>query len=355
MPSILQLCRYGRLGSSSRLRMLDFVPFLEAEGFTVSSDCLLNDSVVRAFYEGHRRPWRTVASAYVRRLTKLFSRNKFDLVWIEKEVFPWLPAFFEMTMLGEAPFVMDIDDAWFARYSESANPLVRGILSGKLERIARKAKLVIAGNDVLANWAESAGAQNIEVIPTVVDLLRYSSGNRRSGGRPITVGWIGSPPNAHYLALAADGLRRCGDVKLVVVGGNGEPIPGVRTEHLPWKEKTEAQDVAQFDIGIMPLFDGFWEQGKCGYKLIQYMAAGCPVVASPVGVNVRLVEHGVNGFLARDADEWAEFVGRLVEDPALRAEMGAAGRRMVERSYSIQAVGPRLAEALRRALTEKAG
>lgn len=334
--------------------MLDFVPFLEAEGFTVSSDCLLDDSVVRAFYEGQRRPWGTVAAAYVRRMTKLLSRGRFDLVWIEKEALPWLPAICEESILGKTPFVMDIDDAWFARYSEGRNPLVREVLGGKLERLAAKARLVVAGNGVLADWAERAGARSVEVIPTVIDLRRYPPPGFRSGEKSLTVGWIGSPPNARYLRLVAEGLARCGNIRLLVVGGNGVSIPGVPTEHLPWAEETEAGILAEFDVGIMPLSDGLWEQGKCGYKLIQYMAAGRPVVASPVGVNVQLVQHGVNGFLAKDADEWAEFVGRLAGNPALRAEMGATGRMMVEQNYSVQAVAPRLAEALRGALTGRA-
>lgn len=350
MPSILQLCRYGRLGSSSRLRMLAFNALFEAEGFRVTSDCLLDDSVVRAFYEGRRRPLGTVAAAYARRTARLLARGRFDLVWIEKEMFPWLPACAEEVMLGKTPFVMDIDDAWFARYSQSRHPAVRRVLGGKLERLAARARLVVAGNDVLAEWAERAGARAVTVLPTVIDLDRYPPPRPRSGGQSVTVGWIGSPPNARYLELAAEGLARCSGIRLVVVGGDGAPLPGVPVEHLPWREESEADVLAGFDIGIMPLTDGLWERGKCGYKLIQYMAAGCPVVASPVGVNARLVEHGVNGFLARNADDWAHYIGLLAADPALRAVMGAAGRRRVEEAYSVQAVGPQLVRAVRGAL-----
>jgi hypothetical protein len=100
------------------------------------------------------------------------------------------------------------------------------------------------------------------------------------------------------------------------------------------------------DIGIMPLTDTPWSRGKCGYKLIQYMACGLPVVASPVGVNTHIVEHGVNGFLAASDAEWRDALYKLARDPGLRQKMGTAGRLKVETDYSLAAWGPRVAAML---------
>jgi hypothetical protein len=106
---------------------------------------------------------------------------------------------------------------------------------------------------------------------------------------------------------------------------------------IPWTEQTEAASIASFDIGIMPLLDGAFERGKCGYKLIQYMACGLPVVASPVGVNRQIVEHGVNGFLAETPEQWEQALQTLLADAGLRQRMGQAGRLKVEQHYCIQA------------------
>jgi hypothetical protein len=126
-----------------------------------------------------------------------------------------------------------------------------------------------------------------------------------------------------------------------------QPETAGTLEILPWAEDTEVTLIQSMDIGVMPLPDTPWTRGKCGYKLIQYMACGLPVVASPVGVNRDIVEHGVNGFLAESDDEWRAAVDALLNDADLRRRMGAAGRKKVEEQYSLQVWGPRVAQMLR--------
>ena len=121
---------------------------------------------------------------------------------------------------------------------------------------------------------------------------------------------------------------------------------------IPWSEDTEVVQIQSMDIGVMPLTDTLWARGKCGYKLIQYMACGLPVVASPVGVNKEIVEHGMNGFLAETDEEWQKAIGTLLSDADLRRRMGAAGRKKVEENYSLQVWGPRVAQMLRRVADE---
>jgi glycosyltransferase involved in cell wall biosynthesis len=134
-------------------------------------------------------------------------------------------------------------------------------------------------------------------------------------------------------------------IELRVIGAEVS-IPGVDVQCLPWKEETEAESIAQCDIGIMPLKDSPWERGKCGYKLIQYMACGLPVVASPVGVNVQIVRDGENGFLADGLQDWEIKLSQLLENSPLRSSMGNAGRARVEQEYCVQRVAPRLAQML---------
>ena len=124
---------------------------------------------------------------------------------------------------------------------------------------------------------------------------------------------------------------------------------------LPWAEETEVNLIQDMDIGVMPLPDTHWTRGKCGYKLIQYMACGLPAIASPVGVNCDIVADGVNGFLAENDDEWRTEIKKLLDDPDLRHRMGTAGRKKVEEQYSLQVWGPRVAQMLRGVVENKAG
>jgi glycosyltransferase involved in cell wall biosynthesis len=126
-------------------------------------------------------------------------------------------------------------------------------------------------------------------------------------------------------------------------------MAGVEVECVPWTEASEVAAIAECDIGVMPLFDSPWERGKCGYKLIQYMACGLPVVASSVGVNGQIVQEGISGFLADTAQAWVTVLAKLLADAALRQRMGHAGRLRVEQEYCLQVTGPRLVGLLRSA------
>ncbi len=357
MPSVLLLNRYDRLGASSRLRFLDFLPALSKAGVSVTPAPLFDDDYLRTLYAGRRQSPALLAASYARRLRHLLTNGHTDLVWLEKEALPWLPSWIEGRLLSRVPYVMDLDDAWFHRYGLHRSGLVRSVLGGKLAALARGARLVIVGNDHLADWARASGARDVLVLPTVIDLERYPPPTPCSRltpceDRPFTIGWMGSPSSARYLDLVAGALARLsGPVRVLLVGAHGaEPPglpPGLAVEHAPWREDQEVELLRRFDVGVMPLEDSPWARGKCGYKLIQYMAVGCPVVASPVGVNTTLVRDGENGFLALDEAGWGAALQRLADDKALRIRLGKAGRQRVEEHYSLQAVAPRLADALR--------
>jgi glycosyltransferase involved in cell wall biosynthesis len=346
MTDVLLLTRYERLGASSRVRFLQYLPALEREGFRFDVQPLLDNAYVRSLYGAPRVGTGHLLMAYARRLRALHRRLRYDVVWLEKEALPWLPAWVEIAPLQGIPYVVDYDDAWFHRYeSHWLSPL----LGHKIDAIMRVAHTVVAGNDFLARRARSAGARHVEIVPSAIDLDRYQNLPQRPAGGALNVGWIGIPLNAHYLSIVAPALRAVEGVNLQVVGG---PVPdalaGIRAESFPWTEETEIERIAAFDVGIMPLHDTPWERGKCAYKLIQVMAAGKPVIASPVGANRQVVAHGVNGFLAETPDEWAQAL-RALADPELRRRMGAEARRTVAEGYATAVVGPRLAAILRAA------
>ncbi|WP_298380452.1 glycosyltransferase family 4 protein [Azospirillum sp.] len=362
---VLLLSRYGRKGASSRMRHDQFLPFLAKANIQVETTPFFPDAYLDALYAGHRWPLPKVAGCYVRRGVALLTAGRHDLLWIEKETLPWLPFLAERLLLGMAPpYVVDFDDAWFHHYDRHRSRLVRHLLGDKLDRLMRGAALITVGNDYLAERAVQAGARRVEIVPTVVDLARYPCPVAKPTGplQPLRVGWIGSPTTARYLNLLAEPLTRLtaeGVIRPVLIGAGADALPGLDADRIPWSEAEEVAALNGLDVGVMPLIDSPWERGKCGYKLIQYMACGKAVVASPVGVNRAIVEPEgaptANGFLAVTATEWEAALRALAVDAELRRRLGQAGRSKVEHVYSLQAVAPRLAGLLRSATEVSAG
>jgi len=348
---VLLLTRYGRRGASSRLRAYQYLPYLESQGIQITTAPLLTDDYLSELYEGRVPRRGPIVRSYVTRLRHLLqAKARFDLLWIEYELFPWLPALAERWLAARGiRYVVDYDDAIFHRYGLHRNRLVRLALGKKIDVVMRGAETVIAGNRYLNEYARAAGAARVEQIPTGVDLTRYRLGGGSRDDRAFTVGWIGSPSTVRYLAIAAPALGALhheGSIRVVVVGVHNAGLDGIPVLTRPWSEDTEASDLEGFDVGIMPLPDEPWERGKCGYKLLQYMSASLPVVASPVGVNSEIVENGVTGFLAATPDQWVEAIQTLRRNPVLRRQLGEAGRKKVERLYSSHILGPKLSDVL---------
>lgn len=350
---VLALTRYGRLGASSRLRILQYLPWLQQADGHVTVQALVSNELLHARYQrGGYRPW-LLLRAYTSRCLAMLRRHDFDVVFIESEALPWAPLWMELALLRNVPYVADYDDATFHSYDRHARPWVRRLYGRRVDGLMANAALVVSGNNYLAQRARDAGAKWVEVVPTVIDLERYRLRMQTPAVDAVPrIVWIGSPSTVRYLQLLREPLRVLAErqpfVLRVICGGEVE-LPGVQVEVLPWSEDTEVADIGACDLGVMPLQDSPWERGKCGYKLIQYMACGLPVVASGVGVNPEIVRNGENGFLANTRQEWVAALGKLLGDPALRMQMGAAGRQRVEDEYCIQKTGPRMAKLLQSA------
>lgn len=319
---------------------------------------LFDAAYLADIYRGDRNH-REIANAYLKRLVRMRRGDWPDVIWLEKEALPWLPwALERMALPGGIPFVSDYDDAVFHRYDKHRHALVKGLLGRKIDKVMAHSAVVTAGNSYLAERARSAGARHVEIVPTVVDTDAYQAKPplARTGKRKI--GWIGTPETwvnfgVPLLDLVRDVARKRGGVFRAVGAGRHEGGSTAEVEFLDWSEEEEVSLIQGMDIGIMPLPDTPWARGKCGYKLIQYMACGLPVVASPVGVNREIVEPGVNGFLADTDEEWRQALDMLLRDEDLCRRMGAEGRKKVERHYSLQAYGPRVANILRDAAVSK--
>ncbi|PYU96364.1 MAG: hypothetical protein DMG08_02440 [Acidobacteria bacterium] len=238
-----------------------------------------------------------------------------------------------LTRVLKKPLVLDFDDAIYVPYiSPTYGRLVSSLkFPRKTEANLRLSRQVIAGNRLLADYALRFN-RNVTIIPTVVDVGQYRVENRMSDTLPV-LGWIGSPTTTQYLKPIIPVLRelsRRHHFVLRVVGANEHiQIDGVVVQNEPWRLERE---IADFQ-----------------FKAIQYMAAGLPCVASPVGVNKEIIQDGVNGFVANTPQEWLEKLSLLIKDPALRARLGAEGQQTVKRRYSLDAHAPRLLAVLQAA------
>ena len=238
--------------------------------------------------------------------------------------------------------IFDFDDAIWMRDSYSAKGFNSPRRMRRFRSIIEHCDAIVAGNDYLAEQASRwAGPSLVQVIPTCVDAQRYpvSSHDRPAG--LATLVWIGSSSTLRGLEAFQPTLERIAlgplGYRLKLICDRFFTLRNMPVIPCPWSEASEAAEIAAGDIGISWVPDDPWSRGKCGLKMLQYMAAGLPVVANPVGVQADLVRHGETGFLARSEDEWIEAVETLTRDPDLRREMGVAGRRLVEEQYSLEA------------------
>ncbi len=282
-----------------------------------------------------------LSASPVNRWSQFLRARQYDIVILQRRLLqPW-----DVSLLRRAArhLVFDFDDAVMYRSSKWKNPKSRSRML-KFKKTVEACDLIFAGNNFLKKETERfVPSHRVHMIPTVVDLERYTPKNQAESHDRVTFGWIGSRGTLPYLKgimPALEGLsERCGNVQLKIVCDEfleSRRIPIVKKI---WEERTEVEDVKSFDVGIMPLSDDLWARGKCALKIIQCLAVGVPVVCSPVGTNRDIIRNGLNGFWARTHEEWVESLSALAEDSSLRQKMGLAGRTTVAECYSVQAVG----------------
>lgn len=349
---IVYFSKYSISGPSSRYRIYQYLPFLMAEGVYCKVCPLFGETYFSAFsiYRGN------ISGAFFKILYSLWRFTlrlkdltihayRGDLVVIQSQLFPYIPPIFELILyLTGKGYVVEYDDATYAV------PAHRW----KIGAIMRWAKHIIVGNRVLMQYAKQHN-QRVTVIPTVIPIEKYKVRKYDPPTARIIIGWVGLPYNIHYLKIVEYALRKISlEQKItfrVVSAFNMSNIPeifkdklfeGIEVEWREWKLETEVSEIQNFHIGIMPLTQDEWSMAKCGAKLLQYMAAGIPSVASPAGVNKDIITDGENGFLAETSEDWYKKLSLLCVNTPLRNLIGTKARKTVETYYSLDKWAPRL-------------
>lgn len=347
MLKVLAFTRYTKLGASSRLRFYQYINEAKNYNIDLEPSPLFNEDYINRLYSGKGRSFQIVFFSYIKRFFKLFTVYKYDLIIIEKELFPYFPGLFENILyLIKKKYIVDYDDAVFHLYDQSKNLFIK-LLSKKIDLIMFRSDLVVCGNEYIAQRAKVVNANKIKIIPTVVDINKYFVSKKKILGT-VVIGWIGNPSTVHLLEMVRDSLNILSqrfDIVLHVIGAHFNSS-AFKVNCINWDEDTEVRSIQEIDIGIMPLNDGPFERGKCGYKLIQYMACGKPVVASPVGVNEKIVRESNAGYLALNKNDWTQALSELCQSEDLRIKYGYEAREYIEKYYSMQIMLPTFANAI---------
>lgn len=354
----MKLCYFAKatsIGPSSRYRIYQYLPYLQSQG--------VETHVYPLFGPGYFRllRWRVkwvqaigkslyTSLRFVKRAIDVFSIGPADLIVVEGPLFPYCAPLIERALARRYRLILELDDAIYLTRSHGQ----------KIPILLRLSAGAIVGNAALAQYASSYTSR-VYIVPTVVDTERFRpqkdkvSSRAMDDDRELRIAWIGLAFNFPCLEMLVPvflKLQQEYRIIIRVISALPPVLPGVKMEFRRWSFESEVQDLQSCDIGVMPLTDTEWARGKCGLKLLQYMAVGMPAVASPVGVNRDIIREGENGLLAVTEDDWYRQLALLCHDSALRKRIGASARRTVEARYSLKKWGPQLVERYRAIVAE---
>lgn len=337
----------GGEAPSQRFRFEQYFRFLDEKNVSYTCAPFWDDAGWAVLYsKGNvlHKMWALFRGLYHR--YRLFRRlDTYDFVFIHREIDPLGLAVFRRMLKKRkerARIIFDLDDAiWIPNSSKNNRFMERFRNWDQAPALASLAGRISGGNDYLCEWASAYGGETT-VIPTSIDTENLHNRTRDQDTERVTIGWTGTHSTLFYLEQYLPVWRRVlqenKGTELAVICDT-EPLfleEGMRW--IPWNKSREIEDLLQFHIGLMPLAEDAWAKGKCGFKALQYMALGIPALVSPVGVNTKIVDDGINGFICSTDAEWEENIGKLLHDRALRIRMGSATRQKIEEHYSVNAI-----------------
>ncbi len=331
---------------SQRLKYEQYFECFRNEGFEIETKSFVTNKFWDIIYKKGlfiKKSYYTIA-AYIKRFYQLFFLHKYDIVYVHLWVTPiGLPIFEVFTRLFSKKLIYDIDDMIFLGHSSAANRFMQNIKGkGKMIYLMKKADHVITCTPKLTEFVNQFNTRTTDISSTVDTNSRYNPQNNYENDHKIIIGWSGSHSTSKYLYLLEKVLKRLAknfEFTLMVMGDENFRINGVEVIAIQWLEAIEMETLKKFDIGLYPLPDEEWVYGKSGLKAIQYMALGIPTIATAIGANYRIIEDEKNGFLIPVGNDnlWYDRLSELIVNAKLRKSVGEAGRKTIEKLYSIDA------------------
>jgi len=345
MNRILILAPYPyQIAPSQRFRFEQYLQALTDNGFTYDFEPFISSHTWKILHlpgNTHKKIVGMLAG-FIRRFQLLFKLGKYDHIFIHREASHLGPPVFEFLIakVFRKKIIYDFDDAiWLPNFSE-ANRWIHYIkMYQKVNYIMRWSTVISAGNAYLADYARKQNPlARIVVNPTTIDTEHYHNQVKDQHTPKLVIGWTGTHTTLRYLHQIVPILQKLEkeyDFDFLVISNQPPDISLKSLVYLKWKKETEIEDLLRMNIGLMPLVEDAWSNGKCGFKALQYMALGIPAIISPIGVNTKIVDDTINGFLCSTPAEWENALLNLLQNPDLRVQMGKEARKKIVDSYSV--------------------
>lgn len=328
---------------SQRFRFEQYLDLLKDNHYLIKEVPFLDFNGWKALYRDGSTLKKIFAiiRAFSRRFLLMFSVYKYDFIFIHREASMIGPPFFEwfMTKVLRKKIIYDFDDAiWLPNYSESNARFQRLKMYRKVNKIMKWANKITVGNEFLKSYAVKFN-NNVVVIPTTIDTENVHCLKGNPNQQPVIIGWTGTHTTSKYLQFllpVLDEMSKTQKFKLRIISNLPPDFEKPYLEFVQWNKEKEISDLAQFNIGIMPMEESEWTLGKCAFKALQYMALEIPAVVSPVGMNKEVIADGISGFLCSNETQWSETLIKLIENQSLREQIGKEGRKVVQEKYSVK-------------------
>ena len=329
---------------SQRFRFEQYYDLLKSNKIEFDSRSFFDQGTWEILYKpGHKlhKVFGTMMG-FVRRMLLMFTVLRYDKVFIHREATPIGPPIFEwiIAKVLRKRIIYDFDAAIWLSNTSANNTIVAGIKwHGKVGSICKWSWKVSCGNDYLCDYARQFNT-NVFLNPTTINTEHYHNRIQNQETDDVILGWTGTHSTVEYLEPLVPVLQKLEQkhsFKFVVIS-NREPQFQLRSlVYVPWEKDSEISDLLRFHVGIMPLTDDKWAKGKCGFKALQYMALGMPAVASPVGVNTKIIDDGINGYLCETPEQWENALTALLTNRQQRVAMGKSARKKIEDYFSVRA------------------
>ncbi len=329
---------------SQRFRFEQYFNALKGNHFNIDFYPFVSSSSYHKLYKaGHFfGKFILLITGFINRIRTMIRVPRADFIFIHREITPIGPPVFEwiIAKVFRKKIIYDFDDAIWGTDNLNESKLEKLIRwRSKVRYICRWSYRVSCGNEYLCAFARQYNSA-VVCNPTTIDTSAlHTSEMNTSGKEKITIGWTGSHTTLKYLktieSVLAELEKKYPALEVLIIANEKPELKIQSLKYVPWTKDTEVEDLQKIDIGIMPLPDDEWTKGKCGFKALQYMALEIPSVVSSVGVNINIIDHGINGFQASTQSEWFNFLELLINNVSLRMEMGKSGREKVIESYSV--------------------